>query len=63
MRRIVDRPDRNTLKQLIREKSFVQIGKDFNISDNGIRKWCKDYNLPTTKKEIKSYSENEWELI
>lgn len=63
MRRIVDRPDRSTLKQLIRNKSFVQIGKNFNISDNGIRKWCKDYNLPTTKKEIKSYSEDEWELI
>ena len=29
------------LKKLIRNTSFVEAGKKFNISDNGIRKWCK----------------------
>ena len=58
-----EHPDRNTLKQLIRTKPFTQIGKDYNVSDNAIRKWCDNYNLPRTVKEIKSYSDEEWEKI
>lgn len=51
------------LKHLIREKPFTEVGKMFNISDNGIRRWCKNFNLPTTKKEIKNYSDEEWLLL
>lgn len=58
-----ERPDRETLKELIRTTSFLQIGKDYNVSDNAIRKWCDNYNLPRTKKEINSYSNQEWENI
>ncbi len=54
---------REELKQLIRTIPFIQIGKMFNVSDNAIRKWCIKYNLPKTKKEIKSYSNEEWEKI
>jgi hypothetical protein len=62
-KRVVDRPDRETLKSLIRNTSFLQLGKQFNVSDNAIRKWCDNYNLPRTKTEIKSYSDEEWRLI
>lgn len=55
--------DRETLKRLIRTTSFLQIGKQFNISNNGIRRWCENFNLPRTKKEINSYSDQEWESI
>ncbi len=55
--------DRETLKNLIRTKSFVQIGLDFKISDNAVRKWCDKFNLPRTKKEINSYSDEEWSKI
>jgi hypothetical protein len=51
------------LKKLIRTKPFTQIGKQFNVSDNAIRKWCDNYNLPRKVNEIKSYSDEEWELI
>lgn len=57
------KPDRNTLKKLIREKSFLELGRIFNVSDNAIRKWCKKYNLPYKSSEIKKYSEEEWELL
>lgn len=43
--------------------SFVEIGKKFNCTDNNIKKWCDYYDLPRTKKEIKSYSNEEWEDI
>ena len=55
--------DRETLKRLIRTTSFLQIGRQFNISDNGVRRWCESFNLPRTKKEINSYSDQEWESI
>ena len=51
---------RNELKKLIRSNSFVQIGKMYNVTDNAVRKWCKNYNLPFTKKEIIQYSDEEW---
>ncbi len=59
----VIRPDREELKLLIREQSFVSIGKLFSVSDNAIRKWCKTYNLPTKKTIIKSIDDDTWSKI
>lgn len=58
-----ERPDRSELKNMIREKTFIEIGKIFKVSDNAIRKWCKNENLPFTKKEINQYSDEEWQKI
>lgn len=46
--RTVKRPDKETLYQLLLNNNgnFVKTGKQFNISDNTIREWCKSYNLP-----------------
>lgn len=63
LRRIVERPNREELKQLIRTTSFTQIGKQYQVSDNTIRKWCKSENLPYRVQDIKQYNDNEWELI
>lgn len=54
---------REELKNLIRKNSFISIGQRYGVSDNAIRKWCVKYNLPKTKKEINSYSDEEWNLI
>jgi len=61
--RVVIRPSREELKELIRTKPFLQIGKQFGVSDNAVRKWCKSENLPTRKSDINSYSNSEWEEI
>lgn len=54
---------RDELKSLIRNKTFVEIGKDFGVSDNAIRKWCDKLNLPRTKSLIKTYSDEEWNKL
>lgn len=54
---------RDELKYKIRRKSFVSIGKEFGVCDNTIRKWCKKYNLPFRTKDIKKYTDEEWELV
>ena len=56
-------PSRDELKQLIRTLPFTTIGNQFNVSDNTIRKWCLKYGLPQKSKDIKSYSDEEWEII
>lgn len=56
-------PQRDSLKNLIRHNSFSIIGKQFNVSDNTVRKWCKYYGLPYKKREIKAYSDEEWLVI
>lgn len=62
-RKVEERPDRETLKQLIRTLPFTTIGKQYNVSDNAIRKWCDSEGLPRTKKEIKKYTNQEWKNI
>ena len=54
---------REELKKLIRENSFLQIGKIFQVTDNAVRRWCDYYNLPRHKKEINNISDEDWELI
>lgn len=54
---------RNELKKLIRNKSFTELGNMFGITDNNVRKYCQKVNLPSTKKEINSYSDEEWDKI
>lgn len=61
--RKVERPNRGELKKLIRNTSFTAIGKQFDVTDNAIRKWCKSYNLPYRVRDIKKYSNEEWEEV
>ena len=60
---IFDTISRQELKEKIRTTPFTVIAKEFNTWDKTIKRWCKIYNLPTTKKEINSYSDEEWEQI
>lgn len=61
--RKVERPDREDLKNKIRVESFVELGRQFGVSDNAIRKWCDEYGLPRTKKAIQKINNTDWELL
>ena len=49
-----DRPTKEELFELIKTKPFTTIGEMYGVKDNTIRKWCKNYGLPSTKKELRS---------
>lgn len=53
-----DRPESLELARMIVEKGFVQVGKDFGVSDNAIKKWCKSYGIPHLKQDLKKWYEN-----
>lgn len=59
----VERPIREELKKLIREKSFCEIGRIYGVTDNAIRKWCKAEGLPSKKADINAIPDEGWELI
>lgn len=61
--RRVERPSRETLKQLIRTLPFTTIAKQYHVSDNAIREWCDAVGLPRKSREIKRYTNEEWESI
>ena len=54
---------REDLKDLIRTTPFTTIAKQFGVSDNAIRKWCKKYDLPYQSSVIKRFTDEEWEKI
>lgn len=62
-RRICERPSREELKSLIRTMPFTKIGQHFGVTDNAVRKWCVSEGLPSKVRDIKDYSDEEWELI
>lgn len=62
-KRVCDRPTREELKNLIRITPFTQIARQFNVSDNAIRKWCDAYGLPRKASEIKRITDEEWKKI
>ena len=53
-------PTREELKGKIRLMSFLQVGKEYGVSDNAVRRWCDTYGLPRHMNKIKSIPEEEW---
>ena len=54
-----NRVSREQLKELIRTTPFIQIGKEYGVTDNAICKWCDYYKLPRKVSQIKQYLDEE----
>lgn len=60
--RKVNRPDKESLEKMVWEKPLEHLAKDFGITSNSIRKWCRGYGIsfPTrgywNKLYAKTYS-------
>ena len=58
----VDTPPREELKSKLWElKNYTQVANHYNVSQNKIRSWCREYNLPATINIIKHTSELGWQ--
>lgn len=53
--RKVERPDKEVLFQKLKNTNgnFTAMGKEYNVSDNTIRKWAKFYDLSTHSSDYK----------
>lgn len=54
MRRKTTRPNKEHLINLLQTLPLIKIGKQFNVSDNAVRKWCKYYKI--NNKELSPFS-------
>lgn len=61
--RIVNRPSRKDLKEMVRNKSFTSIGNEYGVSDKAVVRWCEYYKIPSRKTDINNMSEDEWNKI
>lgn len=46
-------PPKEELEPLIYKLPFTTIAKQYGVTDNAVRKWCKKYGLPYRKEDIK----------
>lgn len=63
LKRKADRPTREELKDLIRNRPFVYIANKYMVTDNAVRKWCKAFGLPAKKTDICKMTDQEWSEI
>lgn len=42
-------PSKEWLEEAIKTRTFCDIAKEFGVTDNTIRRWCRHYQLPATK--------------
>lgn len=52
-RKVKERPSKEALVNLLREHSFVAVGKMYGVSDNTVRKWCVYYGMSTKARDYK----------
>ena len=54
-KRKINRPDIETLKMILckNKGNFSAVARLYNVTDNAIRKWCKEYNISHYSKDYK----------
>lgn len=54
-RKVKKRPSKDYLYELIKENNFRIVGRKYGVTDNTIRKWCKDYGIPHKASYYRKY--------
>lgn len=54
-----EHPSKEDMISLIKHYSLLQIAKMYGVSDNSIRKWLQNYNLPYRLQDIKEFCKKE----
>lgn len=62
VQRKVERPSKEELLALVLSTSMLQIARDHGVTDNSVRKWCKNYGLPYRRNDIINYGKTEEEI-
>lgn len=49
---VYNKPTRNQLLLLLSTKSYSEVGRMYNCSDNAVRKWAKKYNIYKSRRTL-----------
>lgn len=47
-----EHPTKDVLLEQVALKGFSQVGREYGVTDNSVKKWCKKEGLPVYKKDI-----------
>lgn len=61
--RRAERPEPLVLAKMIKESSFTQVGKQFGVDCNTIKKWCQAYGIPHKTKELVEWYDEQVGII
>lgn len=53
LRKVKNRPSADELAVLISSNGFEGVGRMYNVNGNAVRKWCKNYGMPTHTGDYK----------
>ena len=62
-RSISNMPSKAILASQIKTGNFTAVAKQYGVTDNCIRKWCRKLNLPDSSAIIKNIHDDEWEYV
>lgn len=62
-RQTTERPQPLELAAKIVENGFEGVGREYGVSGNAIKKWCKTYNIPSLKKELKIWYNTQMDIV
>lgn len=48
-------PGKEELIEILKDKTFLQIAREYEVTDNAVRKWCKKYGLPFNRNDLKRW--------
>lgn len=49
--RVCERPSKEELINLLYKYNFLQVSKQFGVSDTAVRKWCRNYGISDKSKD------------
>ena len=54
-KKISNKPTKEELFNILQQVqgNFTKVGRQYNVTDNAVRKWCKSYNLPSHSRDYK----------
>jgi len=53
-RKVIERPSATKLMELLMQKSFEDVGLQYGVNPETIRKWCRECGIPTSRQKIKA---------
>jgi len=51
-----DRPDKESLLAMLKEKTSTKIAEEYGVSETAVRKWCKKYGIDSSNRRLRKQS-------
>ena len=62
-KKVDDVPEPLELALMIKNSSFSAVGRQFGVSDNAVKRWCKNYDIPYLKNELIDWYNNQNNIV